>query len=145
ASFEGAGSIIEARVNDAAVMAGLMLRDLRFLFDDQQLYARMGLENLHRGGETDNACADNREIVMGCHGSTAEVQKPRHLSPATGINLRPPFDKLRVNGPPGRTTLRISRSCEACRSIELFSSSTLDVQQFARVFLRDALYTVGVG
>ena len=75
-----------------------MLRDLRFLFDDQQLYARMGLENLHRGGETDNAGADNREIVLGCHGSTAEVQKPRHLSPATGINLRPPFDKLRVNG-----------------------------------------------
>src|SRR5947208_5653708 len=75
-------------------MAGLMLRDLRFLFDDQQLYARMGLENLHRGGETDNACADNREIVLGCHGSTAEVQKPRHLSPATGINLRSPFDKL---------------------------------------------------
>ena len=63
---------------------------------------------------------------------------------ALGVNHDIPHTSLRVNGVSLGKTDHF-RSCWACRSIELFLSSPLDVQQFARVFLSDALYTVGVG
>ena len=50
-------------MDDAAVVAGLMLRQLGFLFEDEKLQARVGLADFERGGETDDAAADDGEIV----------------------------------------------------------------------------------
>jgi len=57
--FETAGRVVDAGVDDAAVMAGLMLRNSVFFLEDDDAGAGALLEQLARGRETDDAGADD--------------------------------------------------------------------------------------
>ena len=55
-----AGRVVEARVNDAAVVPGLVRRQLALLLDDGERQAGLAQEELVGGGEPDDAAADDR-------------------------------------------------------------------------------------
>jgi hypothetical protein len=55
-------------MDDAAVMAGLMLGDLRLFLQQQQLDSRTAFDELQRRRQADDAAADDRDIVLRGHG-----------------------------------------------------------------------------
>src|ERR1041384_1921443 len=65
--FQRTGLVVDAAVNNAAVVAGLVARQLGFFFEDDQSQAREALGHLHRGGETDDAASDHDDVVCVCH------------------------------------------------------------------------------
>ena len=66
--LERAGLVVDAGVDDPAVVTGLVGRDLRFLLQQDQPEARMGLGQGQRGGEADDAASHDREIGALGHG-----------------------------------------------------------------------------
>ena len=60
----GAGSVVDAGVDHAAVVTRLVLGYLVLFFDDRNLVARMLLRETHRGGKTDNPAADYADVVV---------------------------------------------------------------------------------
>src|SRR5919201_1007831 len=80
--LERTGRVVNAGVDDAAVMAGLMPADLGFLLEDHEVETWSLLQELARGGQADNAGANHHD-VMG-HAPTlrphpALPQKRRHI------------------------------------------------------------------
>ena len=65
--LEGAGLVVEAGVEDAAVVAGLVLAGAALFFEEGDGGAGTGEEEFVGGGETDDAAADDG--VSGGHGS----------------------------------------------------------------------------
>src|SRR5690349_11550367 len=60
--LERARLVVDAGVDDPAVVPGLVGRDPVFLLQQQQAQARMGLAEGQRGGEADDAAAHDGEI-----------------------------------------------------------------------------------
>ena len=58
------GSVVDARVYDAGVVACLVLGDDGLLLDDDDLLVGMLLGDPHRGGESDDAAADDGDVVV---------------------------------------------------------------------------------
>src|SRR5258706_11872303 len=63
--FQRSGLVINAGVNDAAVVAALMPAHAVFFLEQQQAKAGESLRDLKGDGETDNTSADDEDIVAG--------------------------------------------------------------------------------
>ncbi|MNO89095.1 hypothetical protein D3C76_805670 [compost metagenome] len=61
--LEAAGGVVDARVNHAAVVAGLVAAEAVFLLKDQQRSARALLKQRQGGGQSDDAAADDAVVV----------------------------------------------------------------------------------
>ena len=57
------GLVINARVNDAAVMTALMLAHALFFFQQQQAKMGEALCDLERDGEADNASTNDDDVA----------------------------------------------------------------------------------
>ena len=62
--FEGAGLVVEARMDHPAVVAGLVGGNPVLLLDDQQARGGKPLREGHAGGKPDDAAADNHQIEL---------------------------------------------------------------------------------
>ena len=72
--FETSGFVVEAGVDDAAVVSGLMAGRGGFLFDEDEPGSGSGLEQFECGGEADDATADDEDIKgHGIRGSSSEL------------------------------------------------------------------------
>ncbi len=60
--LERAGHVVDARVHDAAVVAGLVGADDRLLVEDRQAQVRTPLAQAERGGEPDDPGADDGDL-----------------------------------------------------------------------------------
>src|ERR1043166_2422049 len=67
AGFERTGAIVKSGMNDAAIVAGLVLREIGFLVEQQKFRTWVSARELQRRGEANNAAADNRNVVLGGH------------------------------------------------------------------------------
>jgi hypothetical protein len=54
-------------MNDAAVVARLMARELGFFFKQEQSQIGMSTTDLQSRGEPNDSAADDREVVLGGH------------------------------------------------------------------------------
>ena len=59
----GAGAVVEPAVDDAAVVAGLMLADIRFFLQHDDGNAGEALHKRQCGGESNDAAADHGDVV----------------------------------------------------------------------------------
>ena len=59
--------VVDARVDDAAVVAGLVEADLVLLVEDGDPQARTPRQQLARDGEPDDPGADDRDVVVRWH------------------------------------------------------------------------------
>ena len=57
------GRVINARMNHAAVAAGLMRRQPRFFFKQQDVRLGIAAPKSHRGGQPHDAAPNHREVV----------------------------------------------------------------------------------
>ena len=62
ASFQRSRSVVDTRVDDAAVVTGLMRSQLTLFFEHENTSARFARKNLPCGRETDNATANDRNV-----------------------------------------------------------------------------------
>jgi len=69
ASLHGAGLVIEAGVDDAAVMAGLMCGHRGFLIEYQNPVGRETASEFQSGGEPDYTGSDDDNIILVTHGA----------------------------------------------------------------------------
>jgi len=85
-------------MDDAAVVAGLVARELGFFFQDEQPHSRMRRSDFERGGEAEDAATDNRQVVLGGHqtvqGSKFKVQGRKPSSDVEPGTLN--FERLNV-------------------------------------------------
>ena len=66
--FPRTGAVINAGMDDAAVMPGLVLSQPFLFLNDGNAQAGRGVQQLHRRGQADDAAADHSHIVgAGCH------------------------------------------------------------------------------
>ena len=65
AGLQGAGLVIEAGVEDAAVVAGLVKANAGFFFENDNLTAGKTGGELEGGGQADDAAADDDEVFEG--------------------------------------------------------------------------------
>src|SRR3989304_3276144 len=63
ARLVGAGPVVDARVDDARVVTGLVRREPRVLFQEDEARARGALVERPGGGEAHDAAADDRDVV----------------------------------------------------------------------------------
>ena len=63
-SLLGAGSVVDSRVDDAAVVAGLVLGDLGLFFQHDEPAVGVFAGERHRCGEADDASADDGHVVL---------------------------------------------------------------------------------
>src|SRR5581483_95628 len=78
ARLERAGLVVDAGVDDAAVVPGLVGRETLFLLQHEQAKARVGLAEGQSGGEADDAAAHDGEI--GALGHVRENTIPARLA-----------------------------------------------------------------
>jgi hypothetical protein len=64
ARLKGAGPVIDAGVDNAAIVAGLMSGHMVFFFDDQQAFTRESTREVEGSRESDNACTDNEQVCL---------------------------------------------------------------------------------
>ena len=64
AGLLGAGSVVDARVDDAAVVTGLVLGDLALFLQDDEPAVGVFARERHRRGEADDASADDGDVVL---------------------------------------------------------------------------------
>ncbi len=62
ARLQRAGAVIEAGVNDAAVVAGLVGGDAVFFFDDGDVHVREAASDFERGSQSYDACANDEQV-----------------------------------------------------------------------------------
>ena len=68
ARFQRAGRVVDAGVQDAAVMAGLMLADLALFLQQHQPQARPAVQQFQRRRQPDDPAADDRDVPRSlCH------------------------------------------------------------------------------
>jgi hypothetical protein len=65
--FEASGLVVDARMDDAGVVSGLVPRQILFLFNEQHGGIGIALLQLPSGGNPHDTAADNHEII-GFHG-----------------------------------------------------------------------------
>src|SRR5438270_478612 len=61
--FVGAGLVVDAGVDDAAVVAGLVVRDVGLFFEQDEPRAWRPVEDGARRRQPDDAAADDRDVV----------------------------------------------------------------------------------
>ncbi len=66
ARLEGAGAVVDAAVDDAAVAAGLMPGGARFLLQHRDTCARCGAGDRVRRRQTDDPAADHQHVTVVC-------------------------------------------------------------------------------
>ena len=64
ARLERAGAVVEAGVDDAGVVSGLMSSDAVFLVDDDEAVSRKAAGEVEGGGESDDARADDEKVGL---------------------------------------------------------------------------------
>ncbi len=93
--LERAGGVVQAGVEDPAVVARLVRRQLRLLLDDGQTEAGPSAEQLMRGGEADDPAADHRDVQpvaghgRGANGASIGSQS-RTVTDGNGTTNRQP-------------------------------------------------------
>src|SRR5262249_32639558 len=63
ARLQGAGSVVDARVDDAAVVPALVGTDPWLLLDDREAQAAPAVEDVAGGGQAADAGADHAQVV----------------------------------------------------------------------------------
>lgn len=66
--LEAARCVVDAGMDHAAVVPGLVFGQGAFFFQDDQGGAGLALEQFHRGGQADDAAADDAKIINHCEG-----------------------------------------------------------------------------
>ncbi|MCY1406192.1 hypothetical protein D9M71_214510 [compost metagenome] len=100
--LEAAGGVVDAGVDHAAVVPGLVARRAGFLLQQEDLRVRVDLGELHRGGHADDAAADDDEIVHSqLPRALAQLKKPHRSGPAGEGRARTFASRL---APVGRVT-----------------------------------------
>ena len=74
ASLDRSGPIVKTRMDNTAIVAGLMLRDLRLLFEYKNFPTGMGFGDLECRCQSDDAAANDREIVESGHTASVPVE-----------------------------------------------------------------------
>ena len=69
--LQRSGFVVNAGVNNAAVMTGLMARNLVFFFDNRKTNARLPANGLKRGRQSDNSTADDDQIELEIHDASS--------------------------------------------------------------------------
>ena len=64
AGFQRTGSVIQAGMNDATVVAGLVSCDFLLFIERKDLDARKPANELHACRKADNACTDDRNVTL---------------------------------------------------------------------------------
>src|SRR5262249_1271969 len=61
--LQGTWFVVDAGVNDATVVAALVVRNFAFFFEHKQFLARKPSCDFERHAESDNACSNNDNVV----------------------------------------------------------------------------------
>src|SRR5205085_10857679 len=62
--LQRAWGVVDARVDDAAVMPCLVLREFMLLFEYHHFYGRIACQHLPRCGQPHNPAADNPDVIF---------------------------------------------------------------------------------
>ena len=104
--FQGTGFVIDAGMDDAAVVAALMTADVIFFLEQKKAHARKSPRDFERHRQADNSAADDNDAVARLsHGSSAGTGLLRGLvcSAFYGSTIRVtvvPFGWLMLGGEP---------------------------------------------
>ena len=95
ASLDRSRAIVKAGMDDSAVVAGLMLRELRLLFENKNFPSGMGFRDLECRCESNDAAANNGKIVESGHTASVPVERSKVEQPARIFSGKV-FDVFRI-------------------------------------------------
>jgi hypothetical protein len=77
-------------MDHTTVVAGLMAREIGFLLQQQKAQAGMSGGDFQRGSQTEDATADDRQVIQRRHGRFIEVSSRRFMPDILASHNRSP-------------------------------------------------------
>ena len=114
--LERSRDVVDARVQNTTIVAGLLARDGGVFFDDDEAQAGLAQQKLTCGRQPYDSCADNRDVILAPlgHGLRRECRRRCHMTVVDVLHLCDLRIRWRLRGSL-RESYRIQPGIESAR------------------------------